>query len=345
MMTVMATAAKINSASIIVTDLHEKASKPRVVNCVMSARSLAYSRCCLASLLKNSAEPLLLRLITDSADDAAQLNDAFGSAADGYGHMLEIFDKDAADSRAAIQYRGRPALLAFRNGHPCWRKVTDPELFAGEGDEVITIDPDVFFPNRFVFEDTPASGLMLMWQPPNCLLPERLVEEVFRDGVPLADHTDIGVCQYRAPLPLDFLEEFLIKIPTADYARSMHVESIIWAALALHMGGGYLDPRAWHCFQNSVAGRLERKLGREPIDLLRRIDFTVIKAFHAGGAAKDWLPGAEQAGILGHAADCDRPLPASMIKSFTRYSRAKFGRKLKTRALARKIGLYELLAK
>jgi hypothetical protein len=310
----------------------------------MSARSLPYSKACIGSLLRNGAEPMLLRLITDSRDDADQLSEAFAEVTRNAAHRLEVFDKAAADERAQERYRDFPALLAFRSGHPCWRKVTDPELFADDGDEVITIDPDVYFPNRFSFEKTPTSGLMLMWQPPNCLLPEPLVQSVFEHDIAIADHTDIGVCQYQAPLPLDFLDRFLNEISTAPYASSMHVESIIWAALAMHMGGGYLDPGAWHCFQNSVTRRLERKLGRDPLELLRRIDFSRIKAFHAGGVAKNWLPAAERAGILGNAPGSQPVLAACDIAPFTPYRQAKFDRKLKSRALARKLGLYRLLA-
>ena len=273
-----------------------------------------------------------------------QLVSTFAKPAGNCGHTLEVFDKEVVDVRAQARFLGYPALLEFRNGHPCWRKVTDPELFTEPGDEVITIDPDVFFPNRFIFEQTAATGLFLMWQPPNCLLPERLVQDVFDSDIAVADHTDIGVCQYRAPLPLDFLEQLLSDIPTAPHASSMHVESIIWAALAMHMGGGYLDPRAWHCFQNSIIGRLERKMGRKPIDLLRRIDFSTIKAFHAGGAAKDWLPDAERVGVLDRASPHQVTLPPSPTKPFEPYSSGKFSRKLKTRALARRVGLYSLLA-
>ena len=340
----MATAAIANSENTTRIDSRESVSvTKRIVNCVLSSRSLSYSRLCLRSLARSSAEPLRLRLITDSSDDRDHLDRALRDTVEHHGHELSIAIKAEVDARAAAQWANYPGLRRFRDGHPCWRKITDPELFAEPGDEVVTIDPDVYFPNRFRFEDTAAMGLMLMWQRPNCLLPEALVASAFASDIPLADHTDIGVCQYRAPLPLATLEQLLVTLPTAAYGPSMHVESIVWAALAMTMGGGYLDPLAWHCFQNTVVGRLARKAGRDPIAALQQLDFSPIKAFHAGGVAKHWLPEAERRGLF-ITRLASRPSPAGDLTPFLRYSEAKFTRKLAIQRIAQRLGAYRLLA-
>ncbi|HVF92853.1 MAG TPA: hypothetical protein VM900_00910 [Sphingomonas sp.] len=312
----------------------------RTLYCVLGVRSLGYAVPCIASLVRNCTEDFTLTVLTDSAADAvtmrAQIEPLFADTA----HQVVVHDQAHADALAAERYGAHPAVAAFRHGHPCWRKVTDPALYAAAGEEVIILDPDVYFPNRFAFEPTPATGLLLMWQRPNCLLPEPLVTEAYTRGVAMADHTDIGVCQFRAPLDLDFLESLLTTLDTAPYARSMHVESVVWAALAEHVGGGYLDPTAWHCFANSIPSRLARRMGRSGADTLAQLDFTPVKAFHAGGTAKTWLVDAERAGLFAQPRTRTDPTP---VTPFVDYPRAKFEGKLRNRRLAKQIGLYKVL--
>ena len=312
----------------------------RTVYCVLGVRSLGYAVPCLGSLARNSVEPLLLRILTDSAADAVAMRDHLDPLFVDGRHRLEIHDQAHADALAADAYRAFPAIAAFRHGHPCWRKVTDPALYAAAGEEVIIIDPDVYFPNRFAFEPTPHTGLLLMWQRPNCLLPEPLVTEAYDRGIPMADHTDIGVCQFRAPLDLVALEALLTSIDTRPFARSMHVESIVWAALAERLGGGYLDPEAWHCFANSVPSRLARRMGRSGAATLAQLDFAPVKAFHAGGTAKTWLADAERDGLF---ADPRTHVDPTPITPFVEYPRGKFESKLRTRRVARRLGLYKVL--
>ena len=45
--------------------------------------------------------------------------------------------------------------------------MTDPLLLSRPGEEMLLLDPDLYFPNRFLFEATPSNGLSLMWQRPN----------------------------------------------------------------------------------------------------------------------------------------------------------------------------------
>ena len=129
-------------------------------------------------------------------------------------------------------------------------------------DEMIVLDPDLYFPNRFRFEETPAKGVLLMWQRPSCLLPDEVVEAAFGAGISLAHHTDIGVVQWRAPVDLEWLNWLIEKLGSSRFPHHMHVESIVWAALAMRMGGGYPKTRgAGICWHRSQYKRLLVKLG------------------------------------------------------------------------------------
>src|SRR5258708_28942032 len=105
-----------------------------------------------------------------------------------------------------------PKIVSFRRGHPCWRKVTDPSLLSREGEEMIVLDPDIYFPNRFCFEESLHSGLLLMWQKPSCLLPASVVDNATRAGIPLAHHTAIGEAQWQMPIELALLDSLLDKL-------------------------------------------------------------------------------------------------------------------------------------
>ena len=318
----------------------ETASTPRKIYCVLSARSLPYAKACLASLLRNACETLDLVLLTDGPNDAIQLEAALRPFALRSPHFLQIFDQGDADRRADAKLAPFPHVARFRLGHPCWRKITDPALYASDGDEVIVIDPDVYFPNRFTFEAMPQRGFLLMWQRPNCLLPEALVDQAYDAGIDVADHTDIGVCQYRAPFPFAALNHLLGILNFENHKRSMHVESVVWAALAMEFGGGYLDPDAWHCYGYTVVRRLTRRLGRSGVASLQALPFQQMKAFHAGGVAKNWLPDAEGAKLFNNPAE-RREL--TVAREFVLYPRSKFTNKRRNRRMARKLGLYRVL--
>lgn len=315
-------------------------SHVRKLYVVLSARSLPYARACLGSLLRNAAETLDVTLITDGLEDKTALEEAMAAlGADGR-HQWRVFDKADADRRAETLLAGFPAIRAFREGHPCWRKITDPPLFASSGEEMVILDPDVYFPNRFTFEPTPETGILLMRQRPNCLLPEETVRQAFEAGLAMADHTDIGVAQLKAPFGWGVLEHLLQTMGVEGMPRSMHVESIVWAQLAMLWGGGYLDPVAWRCFDNSVFSRLRRRAGRSGVDTLRALDVDALKCLHAGGIAKNWLPDAEAAGLF--ATPSDRKTDTA-VQPFVPFGRSKFERKFANRRLARKLGLYALM--
>ena len=317
------------------------AGERRAVVCVMGAGSLRYAKACLASLIRNVAEPIELIVVTDGDKDVAAISAALAEVDAPRHSAWSVVGKAAVDAIAEERLAGQPAVRRFRNGHPCWRKITDPALVVAEGRPVVIIDPDVYFPNRFTFEPAPARGVLLMWQGPNCLLPQEVVETAFERQVALADHTDIGVAQVRG-IDWAYLETLLVELGDAALPTwSMHVESIVWAALAMREGGGYFDPTAWHCFANSVSVRLRRKMGRDGVAMLRDLNLQSAKCLHAGGVAKNWLVDAERAGLFDHPADLTAPTPVRPYQPFTRQ---KFDRKFRLRAVAAKLGLYKLLA-
>ena len=165
------------------------------------------------------------------------------------------------------------------------------------------LNPNLYFPNRFRFEQTPNSGVLLMWQRPSCLLPAEVVEAAIGANIALAHHTDIGVAQWRSPVDLEWLNWLIGKIGSAQLPRSMHVESIVWAALAMRIGGGYLDPLKWCCWDRSQYKRILMRFGARGPSILKMESFSEMKCFHAGGEAKWWLADAHKLGILDHNAD------------------------------------------
>jgi hypothetical protein len=318
----------------------DETSATRKLFIVLSARSLPYAKLCIASLFRNAIESLDLTLITDDESEKDAIQQVMRSQTIADRHRWRVYSKADADMRAEGFYADFSAVARFRQGHPCWRKITDPPLFASPSDEIIILDPDVYFPNRFTFEPTPTSGILLMRQRPNCLLPESVVRTAYAADIAMADYTDIGVCQFRTPLDFVFIDRLIEDLGGANLPRSMHVESIVWAALAEHSGGGYLDPVAWRCFDNSVLSRMERRMGRTGVTTLGRLDFGQMKCFHAGGVAKYWLAEAENAGQLsaGHALAASTP-----VQAFVRYPKRKFERKIVLRQAARALGAYRVL--
>ena len=315
---------------------------PRLLYGVLSARSLSYATICTRSLFRNALEPLSLTLITDGPEDVAALTAMMQAIAPEPRHAWRVVGKAEADLRAEDVFAKFPHLRRFRQGHPCWRKVTDPPLFALDGEEMVILDPDVYFPNPFTFEPTPPTGLLLMRQDKNCLYPHDLVRHAFEQGVAMADVTDIGVCQALAPLDYEWLDGLIGRLGGADLPTwSPHVESVVWAALAMHVGGGYLDPSAWFCFNYPIAKRLQLRLLKvDPMALLRREPIGRAKCFHAGGKAKAWLVDAEKAGLLQGSGPQDRP---TQPLPYRPYERARFDRKQAALKFARSVGIMKLI--
>jgi hypothetical protein len=311
---------------------------------VLSPRSLPYASLALSSLVRNAAEALSLSLITDSDEDKSVLTELLKritTAERVQDLQSAVYSDEDFDQRAASQFAGLYHLQAFRRGHPCWRKITDPILLTEAGQEIVILDPDVYFPNRFRFEPTPQTGLLLMWQKPSCLLPFEVVEAAINAGIALAHHTDIGVAQWRTPIDLEWLDWLIGKLGSPNLPRSMHVESIVWAALAMRLGGGHLDPNTWLCWHRTQSKRLLRKLGVSGAAILKQEPFAKIKCFHAGGEAKWWLSEADKLGCLNSEGVL---LDESSRLTFRELTPREFARLQTIRRCAKRVGYYSFFS-
>jgi hypothetical protein len=308
---------------------------------VLSPRSLPYARLALASLLRNCAEALHLHLITDSDADKQVLLEALAAHPRHPRQQCSVAAESELADRETDLFGNYPNLRAFRHGHPCWRKVTDPMLMSEPGAELLLLDPDLYFPNEFTFENTPASGLLLMWQRPNCLLPPEVVRAAFSAGIRLARHVDIGVSHWRASADLDWLDWLLGRLGGERLPHIMHVEAIVWAAVAMREGGGYLDPAFWVCWHRTQSKRLRLKLGMAGARILRGERWSEIKCFHAGGEAKWWLPDAQSSGILKSGAAQARP---GRVRPFVELSGRRYEMEQGAKHVLRGLGYYRWFA-
>jgi len=305
----------------------------------LSPRSLPYARLALTSLFLSSIEKLHLSLITDSAEDKKILTEEIHSIEGTDLHQIQIYDFADLNNREDELFRGLDRLRDFRRGHPCWRKITDPLLLSSDGQEMILLDPDLYFPNPFRFETTPESGLLLMWQKPSCLFPPEVVQTAIDAKISLAHHVDIGVAHWRFPVDLEWLNWLIGQLGSPHLPRSMHVEAIVWAALAMRMGGGHLDPRHWLCWHRSQYKRVLRKAGVSGTFILSREKLSTVKCFHAGGEAKWWLPEAQKLGLLNGSREATQSFKFS---PFIELTPAEFKIMQRNRNWLRKLGYYTL---
>jgi hypothetical protein len=324
-----------------ITPLQSGTAQARRVFMVLSPRSLDSAKFALESLFQNVLEPIHLHLITDASGDKDLLIDEMTKNQQTGQHAWSVFQKQELDDRSNAVLANYPNLRQFRNGHPCWRKIIDPVLLSQSGEEMILLDPDIYFPNRFCFESTPDRELLLMWQRPICLLPPETVQTAFDERIPLAHHVDIGVAHWRAPVDLDWLEWLVLKLGVnrPEVKRIPHVEAIVWAALAMRMGGGYLTAGLWHCYHRTQGRRLLRKLGVPGYQILRFERFSTMKCFHAGGEAKMWVPGAIQHGWVGPAKTLNLPGPTL---PFVELTFEVYNRQQRLKRLLRRAGYYRI---
>ena len=313
----------------------------RQVYMVLSPRSLGYARAALESLFRSALEPLDVHLITDSLTDATELREAAAAIGIAATSTCTVTaEEELADAEATL-FAGLDNLRAFRHGHPCWRKITDPLLLSAPDEELVLLDPDVYFPNKFSFEQTPRTGLLLMWQKPNCLLPPETVRGAMNAGVKLARHVDIGVSHWRAGSDLAWIDWLIGKLGGAQLPRMMHVEAIVWAAIAMREGGGYLDPAYWVCWHRTQTKRLRRKLGADGNAILASEPWSTLKCFHAGGEAKWWVPG-YAATLPANAAQITQP---GTVKPFVELTREYYEKEQRMKGLIRNLGYYKLFGK
>jgi hypothetical protein len=305
---------------------------------VLSPRSLSYAGDALESLFRNSLEALHLSLITDSERDKEELSETL-AVLDSKAHRWTVYSEQDLTAREESLFAGHSNLRAFRRGHPCWRKITDPLLVSEPGAEMVLLDPDLYFPNHFQFEPTPQKGLLLMWQRPNCLFPPEVVSTAIEGGIRLANHVDIGVAHWRASADLDWLDWLVGKLGGNQLPRIMHVEAIVWAALAMRVGGGHLDPAYWKCWRRSPAKRVRTKLGVSGLRILRSEPWASLKCFHAGGEAKWWLHKAREAGMLDGRATHNQP---GRILPFVELTPAHYARELAFKRVLHTLGYYQI---
>jgi hypothetical protein len=283
---------------------------------------------------------LNLHLLTDSGADKLALVEEMNALQFEPRHRWSVFSEDELGDREEKVFGRYQNLRAFRRGHPCWRKITDPLLLGNAGEELILLDPDLYFPNVFNFEATPKTGLLLMWQRPNCLLPPEVVRVAMEAQIRLADHVDIGVAQWRAGQDLEWIDWLLGRLGGERLPRVMHIEAIVWAAIAMREGGGHLDPGYWTCWHRTQLNRMKRKLGVGGAKILRKERWAEMKCFHGGGEAKWWLPDLDARGGFQHTAD--RLEPGVEIP-FVEFTRPQFERQQKARHVLRTLGYYRLL--
>jgi hypothetical protein len=311
----------------------------RQVYMVLSPRALPYAKSCIESLLENSFQALELHLITDSDEDTLHLTETMEGLQPDKRHRWTVVGETELLDLEAGTFHGFDNLRVFRAGHPCWRKVTDPLLLSEPGEELVLLDPDVYFPNLFQFEATPESGLLLMFQRPNCLLPPEVVRSAMESGIPLADHVDIGVSHWRAGQDLEWIDWLIGKLGGKSLPRIMHVEAIVWAAIGMHQGGGYLDPVRWVCWHRTQLNRVKQKFGIAGEKILRDERWDNMKCFHCAGASKWWLQNCST-DLLRRRSDHLEP---SLILPFVEFTRSKFVRDQKAKGILRTLGYYKLL--
>ena len=261
----------------------------RKVFSILSPRSLPYAKLSFESLLLNILDDIELYILTDSKEDKQTLVDFFATTENPQKIDIKVYSEHDCAELARQQWAEYPNLTRFRQGHPCWRKATDPLLFT-QKEDFIVLDPDLLFPNKFNFEPEREAGVYLMWQRPCCLFPEDIVMSAYEKGYQLAHHVDIGVAQVYNDIDLQWLDTFVKELGGDDLPRNiMHIEAIVWAALLMKQGGGYLNKAKWKCYQNSHWKRLALKIGISGQSILKVENFKDIKCFHAGGKPKWWL--------------------------------------------------------
>ncbi|MFC6646342.1 hypothetical protein ACFQBQ_12250 [Granulicella cerasi] len=207
---------------------------------------------------------------------------------------------------------------------------------------MILLDPDLYFPNRFRFDPTP-NGLLLMWQAPNCLLPPENVRAAMHAGIPLARHVDIGVAHWRLSPEMNelaWVDSFIETLADGKpLPRKMHIEAIVWAAIAEHGGGGYLDPARWVCWHRTQSKRVRIKLGAKGDAILASEPWNSLKCFHAGGEAKWWLP---QIVAQGRASVDLADTPSAAPAPFVELTPAYYEREQSLKGLIGKLGYYKI---
>src|SRR5277367_379383 len=168
-------------------------------------------------------------------------------------------------------------------------------------------------------------------------MPADVVRTAINKGVRLAHHVDIEVAQWRASEDLDWLDWLVTELGGSKLPRSMHVEAIVWAALAMRIGGGHLDPGYWRCWRRSPAKRLRIRLGASGPDILSSEPWGDLKCFHAGGEAKWWLNDVRELGLLDGQATHSMP---GRVLPFVELTPSHFARERAFKRVLQSLGFY-----
>jgi hypothetical protein len=125
----------------------------------------------------------------------------------------------------------------------------------------------------------------------------------------------------------------------------MHFEAILWAALAMRMGGGYLNADQWHCWSNTQWKRVLKIAGTPPLQMLKGEDFSQCLAFHAGGTAKKWLADPGAATLLKQLAIAPvrSPIKSAAILPFVPFKLEKFRWLRKRASILQSMGYYKAI--
>jgi hypothetical protein len=262
----------------------------RRVFIVLSSKSLPYAHACIRTMLGNCAEPVSLHLIADDTEEQRILVAETAAYARPGRAVISVISEEEVADRIADRFPGLDGLRALHQGHPCWRKIIDPLALSAPEEEIIVADPDLFFPNRFDFEPMPQQGVLMMRQGPNCLYPPAAVRAAFDHGLRLANHVDIGVAQVRAgTIDPEWLDWAVRPLVQSQLSSFMHIEAIVWSALAMQYGGQHLQPKAWHCWERGLIKRAAVALGLPGHWALRLERLERIKCIHASGPSKWWV--------------------------------------------------------
>lgn len=314
---------------------------PRRVFILLSSHAMDYARICIRTMLTNADEPLHLHLVVDNEAEAVIFRDEMARMSLPATATVEVVAKEAVSDRLAVRHPDKAGLRALHEGHPCWRKIIDPLVLSDPEDEIIVTDPDLLFPNRYRFEATPLEGIMVMRQKPNCLFPPDAVRATFGLGVRLANHVDIGVAQLRAgAVDMDWLDWLVRGLDVARFRPFMHIEAILWSAMAMRFGGHHLSPAAWRCWERGKLKRLAVGAGLPGHWTLRLEPLASVKCIHVSGPSKWWVTEAMAAGNLRETLnDCRAPSEGPLYVELTL---AGYKREQRLKALVGRLGLYRL---
>jgi len=158
-------------------------------------------------------------------------------------------------------------------------------------------------------------------------------------GIKLARHVDIGVSHWRSGSDLDWIDWMLGKLGAPNLPRVMHVEAIVWAAIAMREGGGYLDPGSWVCWHRTQTKRVRRKLGATGDSILASEPWHAMKCFHAGGEAKWWVPAFTQTRLSAQGHDI---LDSSQLLPFVELTPAQYEKEQSAKSILHKLGYYRV---